>query len=289
MSNEEALTQGVHEITVEGVRQAYLVAGNGPVCVAHSGGPGLDAEYLRSPALEERFTVVYVEPVGTGRSGRLDDAAGYRLRTYVRFLSAVVEHLGVPQVYLLGHSYGGFVVQSYALAEPARTAGLILYSTAPEATERFWAGAMAGLAAYPQRYPDRPEAAAVPTAFQQAVAASDDASMTRLFAAAVPVYFSDFWSREAEFAVFRSRVRMNQTPASAPDPDVFDVRDRLGELQVPSVVIVGRDDFICGPEWGEPLASMIPDAKVRLLEHSGHFAHIEQPDDFAEAAALILG
>ena len=58
-------------LSVDGIRQVYHVAGRGPVCVAHSGGPGIHWAYLRSPELEERFTMVYLEPVGTGESGRL--------------------------------------------------------------------------------------------------------------------------------------------------------------------------------------------------------------------------
>ncbi len=82
------LTAGLHEVTVDGLRQSYFVAGQGPVCVAHSGGPGLDSVYLRSPELEERFTVVYLEPIGTGRSSRPADPGAYGLITYVRFLGA---------------------------------------------------------------------------------------------------------------------------------------------------------------------------------------------------------
>jgi transposase len=41
----------------------------------------------------------------TGESGRLATADDYRLDTYVRFLAAVVDHLGLPRVYLLGHSH----------------------------------------------------------------------------------------------------------------------------------------------------------------------------------------
>ncbi|WP_344649413.1 alpha/beta fold hydrolase, partial [Cryptosporangium japonicum] len=143
-----------HELVLDGVRQRYHVAGTGPVCVAHPGGPGLHWSYLRSPELEERFTVVYVEPIGTGGSGRPADRGGYRLDEYVRYLAAVVDQVGGGPVHLLGHSYGGFVAQAYALAHPGRLAGLVLYSTAPENGPELSAGAATGLAAYPQRHPD---------------------------------------------------------------------------------------------------------------------------------------
>lgn len=282
------MNEGRHEFSAGAVRQAYLVAGSGPVCVAHSGGPGLDAGYLRSAELEEHFTVVYVDPLGTGSSGPPAGRDDYRMTTYVRQLAAVVDHLGVGAVHLLGHSYGGYVAQTYALEHPERVAGLVLYSTSPQAGPDFWAQAMAGLASYPQRHPGVPEAAAVPGAFEQALQAEDDAELSRLFAAAVPVYFDDFWARRDEFEPWRAAIRMSAAPATAQDPDPFDLRGRLGKLTAPTVVIAGRADFMCGPGWAAQLAEEIPGAALRILEHSGHFAHVEQPAEFAAAAATLL-
>jgi pimeloyl-ACP methyl ester carboxylesterase len=275
-----------HEFFLDGVRQVYRVAGQGPLCVAHAGGPGLDASYLRAPALEQRFTVVYPEPVGTGASGAPAD--GYPIATYVRFLAALVAHLGDGPVHLLGHSHGGFVAQTYALAHPERVAGLILYSTSPEAGPEFWAEASAGLAAYPARHPDVPEAADVPEAFRRALQATDDDTLSASFRAALPVYFADFWSRRAEFASWQASVRMAAGPATSQDPVPFDVRDRLGEITAPTVVITGRHDFMCGPARATRLSDGIPGARLRILEHSGHFGHVEQPTAFAAAAVEVL-
>jgi len=277
-----------HEISVGGVRQVYHVAGTGPICVAHSGGPGIEWAYLRMPRLEEHFTMVYVEPVGTGASGRLDDVADYRLDTYVRFLDAVIDDLGVPRVHLLGHSHGGFVVQRYALAHPDRVAGLALYDTSPVTGAEFWGEAMANLGAYPLRHPHRPEAAAIPAAFGQIGGATDDETLGAAMRAAVPAYFADFWGRQDEFAPFQAAVRISAAPAGAQDPTPFDVRDRLGEITVPVVVIVGAYDFICGPRWAEQLHDGLKDSRLVLLERSGHFGHIEQPAEFTQAVVELL-
>ena len=283
-----ALAPGAHTFTVDGVRQVYHVAGTGPVCVAHPGGPGIEWAYLRTPSLEAHFTMVYVEPVGTGASGQLDDPSEYRLDRYVRFLHAIVAHLGEGRVYLLGHSHGGFVVQRYALAYPDRVAGLALYDTSPVTGAEFWAEAMAGLAAYPQRHPDRPEAAEVPAAFAQIGAATDDESLVAALRAALPAYFADFWGRQDEFAEFQAAVRIWSGPAGAQDPTPFDVRDNFGEITAPAVVIVGAHDFICGPRFAEQLHAGLPDSRLVVLEHSGHFAHIEQPAEFTAAVVGLL-
>ena len=147
---------------------------------------------------------------------------------------------------------------------------------------------MAAVTAYPQQFPDNPEAAAIPAAFQQLETATDDDTVSRALAAALPIYFADFWSRQAEFAAFRAGIRGWVEPAGAEDPEPFDLRPRLAEIAAPTVVIVGQHDFIGGPTWAAQLADGIPGAQLRVLTHRGHFGHVEQPAEFADAAAQVL-
>jgi pimeloyl-ACP methyl ester carboxylesterase len=275
-----------HEFTVEGVRQVYHVAGHGPVCVAHSGGPGMDAGYLRSAELEQHFTMVYLEPIGTGTSGRLADPAGYVLDTYVRYFAALVDHLAEPRVHVLGHSHGGFVALRYALENPDRIAGLILYDTSPVIGPDFWAAAMAAVAAYPDRHPGEPEAAVIPAAFEQAETATDDEGVSAGLRAVIPAYFADYWRRRAEYAPFVKGLRAWSEPAGAEDPAPFDLRPRLAEITAPTVVIAGAHDFLCGQPWAGMLHSGIPGSHLVVLPDSGHFGHIEQPEEFLKAVLL---
>lgn len=271
------MTLTTHQISVGGVRQVYHVAGRGPICVAHSGGPGIDWAYLRMPLLEQRFTMVYLEPVGTGDSGRLPE---YPLAAYVEMVTAAVTALGSSPVFVLGHSHGGFVMQQFALDHPSLVAGIVLYDTSPVTGPEFWDNAMAGVIAYGAVDP------AVPAAFEKAVTAIDDDALSVALRQAVPVYFADFPHRSDEFAQFVGGVRAWAVPQ---DPKPFDVRSRLTEITAPTVIIVGRHDFICGPRWATMLHDGIPGARLVELPSSGHFGHIEQPDAFASAVIDLLG
>ncbi|WP_326556272.1 alpha/beta fold hydrolase [Micromonospora sp. NBC_01796] len=284
-----ALTAGTHEIDIDGVRQVYHVAGTGPVCIVHSGGPGIEWAYLRMPTLEEHLTMVYLEPVGTGASGQLADPRDYRLDTYSRFLHGVVEHLDQERVLLLGHSHGGFVIQRYALDHPDRVAGLILYDTSPVTGAGFWAEAMAGVQRYVERHPDRPEAADVAVAFQETPAEPDDNWVSTKLQRILPVYFADYWGRESEYAPMRAAVRGWLGPQLGEEPTPFDVRDQLGSITAPSLVIVGEHDFICGTRWATMLHDGIPGSRHVLLTDSGHFGHLEQPEEFTRAIVEFVG
>ncbi|MGW4774519.1 alpha/beta fold hydrolase [Nocardia sp. NPDC004278] len=98
----DASAPGVHAFDSDGVPQRYHVYGGGPVCLAHPGGPGFRWEYLRMPELEEHLTMVYVEPLGTGESGRLPTHPnGYTRERYSIALQripdsrlAILEHSG---------------------------------------------------------------------------------------------------------------------------------------------------------------------------------------------------
>jgi pimeloyl-ACP methyl ester carboxylesterase len=273
-----------YSFTRNGTTQVYHVAGDGPVMIAHSGGPGVDYSYLRSPRLEERFTMVYVEPVGTGGSQPLPEGATY-VDTYVDFLHAVVEHLDVPRVFILGHSHGGVVAQRFALRYPSRVAGLALYSSTPTTDEAFWEAAALSAAAYAARHADVPEAAEAVAAIEKGDVVLTDDDKTAALAAALPVYFADFWGRRAEFEPLRQNIRSWIVDFDATS---VDYRPELSRITARTVVITGRHDFICGGVWAGMLHEGITGSRLVILENSGHFGQIEEPPAFDEAVMWLL-
>ncbi len=275
------LTGGDHTLAVAGSQLHYHVAGTGPVMITHSGGPGVDAGYLRSTALEEQFTMVYPEPLGTGNSGPLPEGATY-VDTYVDVLDALISHLGVNSAHLLGHSHGGFVVLRYAIQHPERVAGLVLYSTAPTTTAEFGQATAAAVKAFPQKHPQIPEAAEVAQAFFDEELGAQDA--TGWLKAIMPLYFADYWGRLEEFEAFRKSVRL--WPVSYPSRTI-DYRADLGLVTAPTAIVTGRHDFICGPVWARMLHAGIAGSHLDILENSGHFSQIEEPEAFLDSVLRV--
>ncbi|GAB2563912.1 alpha/beta fold hydrolase [Kribbella endophytica] len=276
-----------HTIEVDGITQRYHVHGSGPTLVAHSGGPGINWEYLRMPVVEQHLQVVYVEPVGTGDSGRLPShPRGYVRDQYAERLAAVVDDLGVGPVHLLGHSHGGFVAQHFALHHADRLAGVVLYDSAPATGPEFGEEAGRNFAAFAARNASNPALAEVLAVVQAMGSISNDEEFTKVAQGIIPSYLADYWGpREQEFATLRAGVGGTYVEAVGADgaPDPIDDRPLLGGLTVPALVIGGRFDPICGPRWSEELAALIPDAELVFLEHSGHFGHVEEPEAFAAA------
>ncbi len=59
--------------------------------------------------------------------------------------------------------------------------------------------------------------------------------------------------------------------------------DRLSEINVPTLVLAGCDDFIYPPEHQAELAAKIPNARLVLIDRAGHNPHDEQPAEVIRA------
>src|SRR2546423_4036397 len=116
--------------TDDGRKLTYRKLGHGPVLVCHPGGPGFSAVYFGDlAALWEQYTLVLLNPRGTGGSDRPRDRRAYQVDDYVADLEELRAHLGQERMLLLGHSHGGVVAQAYAASYPARVRRLVLAST----------------------------------------------------------------------------------------------------------------------------------------------------------------
>ncbi|KMS88028.1 MULTISPECIES: alpha/beta fold hydrolase [Streptomyces] len=282
----DPLSPGTHTYRLAGLVQRYHVHGSGPVCVAHSGGPGIFWEYMRMPALEEHLTMVYVEPVGTAEDSRLPSHPhGYTRERYSSFLKTLINRLGVPEVHLLGHSHGAFVAAYHALHHPEQLAGVVLYDGAPVTGPEHAAEAGRMVEAFVAKHAGHPGLPDVLAAFAAMSSMSSDEDTVAVARGVLPSYFADYWGNEETFAPFRDAVRATYISGLDEDltPDVIDDRAALKGLTVPALVIVGRHDVICGVRWSRELHELIPDSRLLILENSGHMGHIEEPERFAEA------
>lgn len=279
---------GPHAVVVDGLEQRYHVHGSGPVVFAHSGGPGLDWGYLRMPEVEESLTVVYIEPIGTGESAKLEDPTGYTYARYARQVRALADYLGLERIVLIGHSSGGFVAQRFAIDYPDRVRSLVLYDTSAVVNAEYYAEVMANVQAFPAKHPRHESAVAdVLDAWMGQGAVTDDAGFSEVARRVFPLYFRDYWADEGRYGELRTHIRGWLAPQRAGGP--VDDLARLPSITVPVLVIVGRHDFICGPKWSALMADALPDSRLVVLEGSGHFGHIETPTEFAtEVTDFVL-
>lgn len=123
-------TEGM--IDVPGGRVWYRKMGQGPgtpLIALHGGPGGTSCRFsVLAPIARERPVIIY-DQLGSGRSDHPTDTTLWRVDRFVAELAAVRKALGLEQVHLLGHSWGGALAAEYmAAAKPEGVVSVIFSS-----------------------------------------------------------------------------------------------------------------------------------------------------------------
>ncbi len=62
----------------------------------------------------------------------------------------------------------------------------------------------------------------------------------------------------------------------------------LPKITAKTLVIGGRHDWICPPEFSEDIARKIPHAELKIFENSGHLIRVDEPEALLEAIADFI-
>jgi pimeloyl-ACP methyl ester carboxylesterase len=239
--------------------------------------------------LWERFTLVLLNPRGTGTSGRPKDSRAYQIEDYVADVEELRVHLGLERLLLLGHSHGGVVAQAYAAKHPGRVERLVLASTLARFGEPQREAMQEGMDKRSGQ-PWYADAVAALEAEQEGRFSSDE-EMADLVFRELPLYFAHYGAAEAGY--------LDTLKAETPNADTlklfnkeiferFDLRGELGAISAPTLVITGEEDFICGRVCADEIASGIKGARKVIVADSGHMIFIEQAEEFEREVAEFL-
>jgi proline iminopeptidase len=135
-SRESVFTVDEREIQAEDVVLQSRFAGDPEakqILIGVHGGPGGSSDYLigLDTLRGEGFAVVTYDQRGSGSSGK--PSGGYALLDHVGDIEAVRKSLGVEQISLFGHSWGGVIVLRYATVHPERVRAIVLMGSGPPA------------------------------------------------------------------------------------------------------------------------------------------------------------
>lgn len=277
-------------VAVDGYEVWYRRVGGGgvPLLVLH-GGPGAGHDYLETlEGLASGREVVFYDQLGCGRSDKPDDTSLWRIGRFVAEVDAVRDALGLEEIHLLGQSWGGWLAIEYMLTRPGGVVGLVLASTS---------------ASIPQfvEEAEKLKAALPPEVYET----------MRRHEAAGELHHPDYEAAVEEFYA-RHVCRLDPWPdpmlrtgenlAGNPvyetmnGPNEFfvignlkdwDRTDRLGEIEEPTLITVGRYDELT-PACAETIRQGIADSRVQVFEQSSHTAHLEETDAYLKAVADFL-
>ncbi|MFJ8437263.1 alpha/beta fold hydrolase [Kitasatospora sp. NPDC094019] len=265
----------------DGTRLAFRTVGDGPPLLCLPGGPGRAAAYLGDlGGLATTRTLILPDTRGTGASATPADPGSFRVDRLVDDVEALRRHLGRERVDLLGHSAGGSLALLYAAAHPDRLSGLVLVTPsfaaagvasdlgaeeviAARAAEPWHAGAVA---AYRRVKAARSFAEAAPhrLAFEPLMYGRWDAA-ARAHAAADPAQRS---------------LAVGEHYYAGYTPDTERLRQRLGALPCPVLLLAGELDLWPTAASATAAASLFPDVTLAVQPGAGHYPWLDDPAAF---------
>ncbi|AZO75139.1 MAG: alpha/beta fold hydrolase [Mesorhizobium sp.] len=230
---------------VNGIQMYYAVFGKGdPVLLIHGGLGHADIWASQVATMSKTHKVIVADSRGHGRSTRTDEPYGYDLMASDYL--ALLDYLKIDKAALVGWSDGGIIGIDIALHHPERLTRLFAQA-ANVTTDGVDPGVLTNktFAAYIERSGrDYKKMSKTPDQYDAFVA-----------------QVSHMWESQPSWT-----------------------KDQLGKITTPIAIVAGDHDEAIEREHTEYMASVIPGAKLIILPNASHFAMLQAPDEYSQAA-----
>jgi proline-specific peptidase len=274
------LAPGEGYLEVPGGRVWYRVVGNGPgtpLLVLHGG--GVPSTYLKPlAALGNERPVVFYDQLGAGRSDRPSDTTLWRIDRYVDAVAAVRQALGLGDVHLYGHSWGTVLAVDYVLRHPTGVRSMILAGPLLQG-RRYMQGRDSLVGTLSDSV-----ARVIRQHLQDGT--TDDPEFGRAMLVYVHRYFARRlpWSADLDSTV----MGQNQEPFRVLRPALaaYDRTDRLSEMAVPTLFVVGEFDE-AAPVTRE-YYNRVPGAELVVIPNTGHLPMQDEPEHYVQMLRQFL-
>ena len=260
-------------LTVDGRRVNVVELGSGPPIVFIHGLSGSWQNWLEQlPVFAREHRVITFDLPGFGASEM--PAEKITISGYGRFVNALLDELGVGSAVVVGNSMGGFIGVELAIRFPQRVERLVLVSAAGLSIEYLRnERALAVLNAVENRL----------AAYSGWLASRSDALARR--PGARRLIFGIVAHRPERLAgpLVAEQVRGSGKSGFLPALDAltdYPIRDRLGEIACPTLIVWGADDRIVPADSADEYERLIPDTRKEIFADTGHVAMVERPARF---------
>lgn len=245
---------------------AFTESGEGPVVLFLHGYPfdkSMWSEQLPATAAAG-FRAIAPDLRGLGETKSSSEVA--TMDDMARDAGALLDQLGVEKAVICGLSMGGYVAFEFMHLFPTRVRGLVLAGTrAPADNEQEKAGR------------------------EQQVQTMLRAGMVPISIATLPKLLAQRTLSEKPDVVKRVRARITQSDpkgAAAAQRGMAARRDYSADLpniDVPTLIIVGREDSIRPVADAEFMHRGIRNSQLEIIDDAAHMTNLEQPEMFNHA------
>ncbi|MFG2525795.1 alpha/beta fold hydrolase [Streptomyces sp. NPDC048527] len=226
-----------------------------PFLLLH-GGAGPQSVSVFAEKFAAAHDVRVLAPVHPGFGGTERPEALAGVSGLAALYGVLLDQLDLTGVTVVGNSIGGWITAEIALLKSPRVSGIVLIDAV-------------GI-----EVPDHPVADFFSLTMDQVFQLSfHNPEPFRVDPATLPP------AAQAIAAGNRAAIAVYAGTAMA-DPTLA---QRLGSLEIPTLVLWGESDGIVDPDYGRAYAETIPMARFQLLPDTGHNAQLETPDQVIQA------
>jgi len=269
-------------IKIGNVNIRYWAEGNegSDVILIHGLGASTDIWMHNIPALAEKHRVYALDLVGFGRSDK--PKIKYSASYMAAFINDFITALNIKDASLIGQSFGGGVALMYCLRFPGQVQKLVLADSAGLGRGVPWTMRLATV-------PLLGESMVMPSrsgmAFVLRYLVYDPAVITTDL---IDIYF------ELNFSLGAVKSVLNVLRACATihgaRPDVLGpVIKNLDKINIPTLIIWGREDRLFPVRHARFAREKIPDSHLYIFERCGHMPNFERPGEFNSLVLNFLG
>ena len=279
------IENGNHTEIVDNLNINFTVKGKGPIMlIGHPSSGKIGYEMTLKP-LEEKFTMVYYDSRGTGKSEAPKKLEDYTAENSVKEIELLREKLGAKKIWLFGHSDQSAIALQYAVEFPKNVSGIILSGTSyvgsqNESIERrklFENKRIKESKWFAKVIDDWDYMVANNTTFDKN---GNDISTAR----------TKWWTYDEETAQKVIPIVKEVTKAGRRKPiadnyyqetpeerqKYLQIQKKFKDLKTKILIINGKYDTNNLPEFATELHLRLPNSKLVIVDKAGHFPWIEQ-------------
>lgn len=263
-------------LAINGTSLYYHAIGKGdPVIVIH-GGPVLDQSYMidHFKELAKTHRLIFYDQRASGRSTAEVDTASMTLKNLVDDIDQVRQKLGLDQVHILGHSWGGMLAAKYVIEYPLKVKSLVLCDAMPPSF-RLWNEEEQVLAQRTSPYD---------SSLEEQVKAQEGFKNREVkwVDSLMKISFKSQFEDTSKLSLLKIKLPQDYFKRSkifehiGPELFAFDITLQMEKIIVPTLIIYGDQEpatKISGPVYKNGIAN----SQLVIIPHCGHFPFIEQP------------
>lgn len=277
-------TSTAERVVINGNELAVEVLGpeGAPVILTHHGAPGLGSRAEPRASfgrLADEYRVVVFDARGSGES---EGSGVLSHEQWAADLDGLREWIGAETVVMAGGSYGGFMAMEYAIRYPDRVSAIVLRDTSPDNGNAHLAreNALASdrVTIDMEKF-DRIDEGRV----------RDDADLMDCWREILPLYDFHYDPEATERKVQATPYRYEaHNYAFSVNLKSYDLKPQLPTVTAPTLITVGRTDWITPVSCSETIADLIPDSQLVVFEESGHSPQIEEAEKWTKTVRSFL-